>query len=299
MSQTPNGARPFYWSVRRELWEARSILVAPLATGGLVLLGFLISTIGLPGRRLQTLALDPLHQLKAIGEPYVVTGEVLTGVMMIVAMFYCLGALFDERRDRSILFWKSLPVSDLTTVLSKAAIPLAVIPALTLAAIVGAQAIILLVSTLILAAAGVSTAIPWSLGDIVGEGVALVYGLVTLSLWLAPVYGWLLLVSAWARRAPFLWAVLPPLAVSLVEHIAFKSNLFTGALIDRLTGSDAHAFVGAWPTSVRGSAGLPPLGLARIDPLKFLASPGLWVGLLIAAACLAGCVWLRRRREPI
>ena len=83
MSQTPNGARPFYWSVRRELWEARSILVAPLATGGLVLLGFLISTIGLPGRRLQTLALDPLHQLKAIGEPYVVTGEVLTGVMRI------------------------------------------------------------------------------------------------------------------------------------------------------------------------------------------------------------------------
>ena len=294
MSQTPNGTRPFYWSVRRELWEARSILVAPLATGGLVLLGFLVSTIGLPGRRLQTLTLDPLHQLKAIGEPYVVTGEVLTGVMLIVALFYCLGALFDERRDRSILFWKSLPVSDLTTVLSKAAIPLAVMPALTLAAIVGAQAIILLVSTLILTAARVSPAIPWSAGDIFGEGVALVYGLVTLSLWLAPVYGWLLLVSAWARRAPFLWAVFPPLAVCLVEHLAFKSNLCTGALIDRLTGVDDHAFVTASPV-----ADTALVGLARIDLARFLASPGLWGGLLIAAACLAACVWLRRRREPI
>ncbi|WP_309605291.1 hypothetical protein [Phenylobacterium sp.] len=299
MSQAANATRPFYWSVRRELWESRSILVAPLATTGLVLLGFLVSTIGLPGRRLETLTLDPLHQLKVIGEPYVVSGVILTGVMMIVALFYCLGALFDERRDRSILFWKSLPVSDLTTVLSKAAIPMAVMPALTLAAIVGAQAIILLVSTLILAGAGVSTAIPWSLGDIVGEGVALAYGLVTLSLWLAPVYGWLLLVSAWARRAPFLWAVLPPLALCAGEHLAFRSNLFTAALIDRLTGADAHAFVGAWPLSGQGPAGLPPLGLARIDPLRFLGSPGLWVGLLIAAACLAGCVWLRRRREPI
>lgn len=294
MSQTPNRTRPFYWSVRRELWESRSILVAPLVTAGLVLLGFLLSTLGMPGRRLQTLTLDPFHQLKAIGEPYVVAGEVLTGVMLIVALFYCLGALFDERRDRSILFWKSLPVSDLTTVLSKAAIPLAVMPAVTFAAIVGAQAIILLVSTMILTAAGVSPAIPWSAGAIVGEGVALVYGLVALSLWLAPVYGWLLLVSAWARRAPFLWAVFPPLAVCALEHLAFKSNLAASALIDRLTGVDDHAFVTASPI-----ANTALVGLARIDLARFLASPGLWSGLLVTAACLAACVWLRRRREPI
>ena len=294
MSQTPNATRPFYWSVRRELWESRSILVAPLVTAGLVLLGFLFSTLGMPGRRLQTLTLDRFHQLKAIGEPYVVTGEVLTGVMLIVALFYCLGALFDERRDRSILFWKSLPVSDLTTVLSKAAIPLAVLPALTFAAIVGAQAIILLVSTLVLAAAGVSTALPWTAGAVVAEGVALAYGLIALSLWLAPVYGWLLLVSAWARRAPFLWAVLPPLAVCALEHLAFKSNLATSALIDRLTGVDNHAFVTASPI-----ANTALVGLARIDLARFLASPGLWGGLLVTAACLAACVWLRRRREPI
>ena len=294
MSQSPNAVRPFYWSVRRELWESRSILVAPLATAGLVLLGFMISTIGMPGRRLATLTLDPLHQLKAIGEPYAVSSAVLIGVMMIVALFYCLGALFDERRDRSILFWKSLPVSDLTTVLSKAAIPLAVLPALTFAAIVGAQAIILLVSTLVLAAAGVSTALPWTAGAIVAEGVALAYGLITLSLWLAPVYGWLLLVSSWARRGPFLWAVLPPLAVCVIEHLAFKSNLFTAALIDRLTGADEHAFVASSST-----AHTAPAGVTQIDLAGFIASPGLWGGLIVAAACLAACVWLRRRREPI
>ena len=59
-------------------------------------------------------------------------------------MFYCLDALYGERRDRSILFWKSLPVSDLTTVLSKASIPIVVLPLLTFAVTVATQLIMLL-----------------------------------------------------------------------------------------------------------------------------------------------------------
>ena len=46
----------------------------------------------------------------------------------LVGVFYCLDALHGERRDRSILFWKSLPVSDLTTVLAKASVPCRVLP---------------------------------------------------------------------------------------------------------------------------------------------------------------------------
>src|ERR1700730_15535142 len=112
--------RPMDWSVRRELWENRSIYIAPLAVAALVLFGFLISTIHLPAKMRATLTLDPMQRHELMGQPYNFTALLIMGTTFIVGVFYCLDALHGERRDRSILFWKSLPVSDLTTVLSKA-----------------------------------------------------------------------------------------------------------------------------------------------------------------------------------
>ena len=119
-----SATRPFYWSVRRELWENRSIYIAPLIVAIVVLFGFLLSTIGLPERRRDVLLLDPEKARAAIDMPYNVAAMMLIFTAFIVGIFYCLDALHGERRDRSILFWKSLPVSDLTTLLSKATIPL-------------------------------------------------------------------------------------------------------------------------------------------------------------------------------
>src|SRR4029077_3603918 len=107
--------RPLYWSVRRELWENRSIYIAPLIVAVVVLFGFLLSTIGLPERRRAVLLLDPAKARAAIDMPYNVAAMMLIFTASIVGVFYCLDALHGERRDRSILFWKSLPVSDLTT----------------------------------------------------------------------------------------------------------------------------------------------------------------------------------------
>src|SRR6185437_7105667 len=118
-----SSTQPFYWSVRRELWENRSIYVAPLLVAVVMLFGFLISTIVMPVRRQGVLLLDPAHQRAMIGMPYDVVAMMLIVTAFIVGVFYCLDALHSERRDRSILFWKSLPVSDFTTVLSKASIP--------------------------------------------------------------------------------------------------------------------------------------------------------------------------------
>ena len=115
--------QPLYWCVRRELWEYRSIYVAPLVVSAVYLLGFLIRTVTFPHRMRAIAALDPEHQRQAILAPYHFSEAMLMATMMIVGIFYCLDALHGERRDRSILFWKSLPVSDLTTVLSKAVIP--------------------------------------------------------------------------------------------------------------------------------------------------------------------------------
>ncbi len=124
-------SRPMYWSVRRELWENRSIYIAPLAVAGVFLFGFLISTIHLPSRMRALSALDPAQQREAIAMPFDIAAALLMLTQLLVGAFYCLDALHGERRDRSILFWKSLPVSDLTTVLSKASIPLVVLPLLT------------------------------------------------------------------------------------------------------------------------------------------------------------------------
>src|SRR6266480_5439910 len=208
--------RPMYWSVRRELWENRSIYIAPLAVAGVFLFGFLISTIHLPARIRALSALDPAQQREAIAMPFDIAAALLMLTQLLVGAFYCLDALHGERRDRSILFWKSLPVSDLTTVLSKASIPLVVLPLIAFAIIVATQADMLLLSNAVLRMNGVSGATPEQM-PVFQQSLILLYGLVTLALWHAPIYAWLLLVSGWARRATFLWAVLPPFLIAGLE----------------------------------------------------------------------------------
>src|ERR1700682_3177421 len=157
-----SGTRRMYWSVRRELWESRSIYIAPLAAAAVFLFGFLISTIHLPDKMRAALALNPVQQHELIGQPYSFAAILIMGTAFIVGVFYCLDALHGERRDRSILFWKSLPVSDLTTVLSKASIPLVVSALITLASIVVLQWIMLLLSSAVLLGSGVSVATLWT-----------------------------------------------------------------------------------------------------------------------------------------
>ncbi len=287
-----SATRPFYWSVRRELWENRSLYVAPLIAAGVVLFAFSLSAIHLPRHRLEALALEPARQAVAIALPYdfAAMAIILTGV--IVGAFYCLGALHNERRDRSILFWKSLPVSDLTAVLAKAAIPLAVLPAIVFVVTVVTQLIMLALSTAVLLAGGVDAATTWTRLPVLQMWLVLLYALAVLALWYAPIWGWLLMVSGWARRAPFLWAVLPPLALCVVEKIAFDTGHFGALLSYRLGG-----FVEAFTVRRHGKVPLDPL--PGIDAAAFLAAPGLWLGLAFAAAFLAAAVWLRRYRDPI
>jgi ABC-2 type transport system permease protein len=288
-----SATRPMYWSVRRELWENRSIYIAPLVVAAVMLFGFLISTIGLPERRRAGLLLDPAQQRAAIEKPYDIAAMMLILTAFIVGIFYCLDALHGERRDRSILFWKSLPVSDLTTVLSKASIPLVVLPLLVFAIIVTTQLIMLLLSTVVLLMSGLSAATLWPQLKFIPSPLVLIYALPVIALWHAPIYGWLLLVSGWARRATFLWALLPLFALSVFERVAFRTSHFASLLRYRLFGWFTEAFV----PQTRGSVPIDPL--TQLTPGNFLSTPGLWIGLAFAAAFLAAAVRLRRYREPI
>src|SRR6478672_5067895 len=143
--------RPFYWSVRRELWENRSLYLAPLIVAGVIVIGFMFSAIGLAERRRAVLLLDdPLKTRTAIEMPYSMAAMMIMFTAFIVAVFYCLDALHGERRERSILFWKSLPVSDYTTVLSKAIVPLAILPAIIFVVVIATQFFMLLISSAVL-----------------------------------------------------------------------------------------------------------------------------------------------------
>jgi ABC-2 type transport system permease protein len=285
--------RLMYWSVRRELWENRSIYIAPLAVAALFLFGFLISTIHLRDKMRAALALTPAQQHELIEQPYTFAALLIMGATFIVGVFYCLDALHGERRDRSILFWKSLPVSDLTTVLSKASILLVVLPLLTFAITVVTQWIMLLLSTAVLLGSGISVATLWAHVPLFQMDVMLLYHLLAIhSLWYAPIYGWLLLVSAWARRAAFLWAALPILAISVVEKIAFNTSHFATLLVSRLGGGPEDA---AFPVS----SGMSMDPLTHLSVGQFLISPGLWIGLAITAAFLVAAVRLRHSQGPI
>ncbi len=218
-----SATQPLYWSVRRELWENRSIYIAPLIVAALILFAFLISSTA--GIWEKALRLDPAQQPDKLAEPYTFAALLLMGTTLVVAIFYCLDALHGERRDRSILFWKSLPVSDLTTVLSKASIPLVVLPLLTFAITIATQWIMLLLSSAVLLASGQSPATLWTQLPFFQMSLMLLYHLLAVhSLWYAPMFAWLLLVSAWARRAAFLWAFLPLVGIGIVEKIAFNTT---------------------------------------------------------------------------
>lgn len=296
--------RPFYWSVRREVWESRSVYLAPTIVAGVILLGLLIGlghstsasvhwsghndfSIGRTSGARHPATVSPAF-LAAL--PFEVVAGVIAVTGVIVGLFYCLGALFNERRDRSILFWKSLPVSNRVAVLAKAAVPMLVIPAVVFLVVTVAQFVTLIIFVVGLTLHQQDPSIMWSVQPF-GEGsIALLYGLVVLTLWYAPIYAWLLLVSAWSKTMTFLWAVAPPLVLALFERIAFGTGYVGDLIRYRITGAAAAAF--------QPSAGTH-YGFANIDLVGFLTTPGLWLGLIAAALMTAAVIWLRRRREPI
>ena len=150
-------ARLLYWSVRRELWENRAIYVAPVAAACVFLFGFSISILHLLVEMHAAPWLDVMQQRELFGQPYEFAEDLIMGTALLVGMFYSVDALYGERRDRSILFWKSAPVSDLMTVLSKAAIPIVVLPLLAFAITVLTQGMMLVISSVVEKIASIET----------------------------------------------------------------------------------------------------------------------------------------------
>lgn len=278
--QTATAIRPFYWSLRRELWEHRWVYLAPIVVGIVVLVACSIATLVLIARSRSGPLLDTAALQAGILMRFDIANRMILMNGFMVAFFYCADALYGERRDGSILFWRSMPVSDLTTVLSKAAVPLAVVPLLTSGALMVSSVTLRVLDSSAAASIG---PVPTHVMSVVAAGVLLQ----------APLYGWLLLVSAMAKRAPILWAVLPLIALDVVERIAFGSLHIAALTSSRGLGAYWQSFATSGQPAMLGDVFDRPI------PGAFFVTANPWLGVVAAAAFVAAAVRLRRYQGPI
>ena len=280
-----NTTRPFLTLVRRELWEHGGLVWAPLAMALTIIVVSLVSVMVKGSVDIDLGEDRPLPELFGDAEKQrgifslVMAGLVWPQLLVafVVVFFYLLDGLFTERRDRSILFWKSLPVSDAKTVLSKLFVALVAMPlwSWVLSLVVGLVVFGVLATQVSgTPAAGLGT---WHGGTWLMVQATMLGKMAIAALWYLPVAGWLLLVSVLAKRAPFLWATLPFLVLSLAERIALGTNVMGALVAQRLFGfREEVSLMGEFP---------------------LLASPDLWIGVAVGAALVYAAIRVRQRSD--
>ncbi|MGB5622422.1 MAG: hypothetical protein WBN65_08015 [Gammaproteobacteria bacterium] len=300
--------------LKRETWEHRAIVIAPsvfavvfIAIALLAAAGAIHIQVGHYGVDLRDmlLSMDP-RQLGAVMQMELGSLAVFFNVVVqLVITFYLLDCLYAERKDRSILFWKSLPVSDMTIVGSKLLTAILVIPLVSVAVFFATALGIYLISGILVLVGGSGAVLAAGPGAILDTLIIAIYTVVVQSLWYLPIYGWLLLVSVWAKRSVLLWAVLPLFAVTALERMIFGTGMIGRLLHERIIGVYTLAFTQpaneiAWRYQADGAElnlDLFESLTQLIDPSTFLLSPGLWGGLVVAAVLIAAAVWVRRYRD--
>lgn len=298
--------------VRREFWEHRAFLIAPAVVSAcLVLVALLGGIFGrvhvdeLPAGLLSHPDLAekaPKALAMALGTlamPFVI-------VMSVVIVFYLLDSLYADRRDRTVLFWKSLPVSDQETVLSKLATAAVALPALIFVGALITGVVVALIASLRLSweVGGAIWPLVWNPAVWFPAMALLLYMLVVGVLWYLPIFAWFLLVSASAGRAVMLWAALPPLGLMFLEEMIFDTGHFAHLLVDRFVGWSELALNsgdnGDHAMIVDGERIPFSSHLGEVlDPATYFASTGLWLGLIVAAGLIWATVLVRRHRSEV
>ncbi|HYL01158.1 MAG TPA: hypothetical protein VEU78_08180 [Steroidobacteraceae bacterium] len=275
--------------VRRELWEHRSLWIAPLVVEGLLAVSLLIGRINmdLPDEVLtaqQKVSIFTILQW-ALAQPLFIVTSIVVG-------FYLLDCLYAERKDRSILFWKSLPLSDELTVGSKFLVAAVVVP---LGVLVLATAADLVFAAIL--ALRVPHALSWSTYEWLRTELVLLLEVVLGVLWYLPIAAALLLFSAWIRRNPIVWASLVPVVAPIIERVALGTHYIWDFERYRMNGIWHHLMLG--PNVFSNFHNLPPVGVA-LDTLNFrgaLIDVDLWLGVVAAFAMAYAAARVRRYRD--
>jgi ABC-2 type transport system permease protein len=286
------------WLVRREFWENRAIWMIPAVIGGCMVL---IALFG----RIDLMEIPTQMPSRAVGGGFLLAvGATFFVVLSIYSTWYLLDCLYADRKDRSVLFWKSMPISDTTTVMSKLATALIVIPAVYFAA---ADLTTLMMAFIISvrASASIGGAL-WHADLWLQLQVLWLYVIVTSALWYLPIAAYLLVVSAWAKRAVMLWSILPPLALLLAERWFLGTHEIASQIGERLLGYPQLAFHDdsgccTWVTTVvdNDTIRTPANIWGFFNVGGFMSSPETWIGAAVGAALIVCAIQLRTRRTEI
>ena len=273
--------------IRREFWEHRMLVIAPLALCVIYLVFCALAGTGI-NVNLRSFGPETPTPAGLLIVMHTVFTILLYLLMAVVAFFYLCDCLYSERKDRSILFWKSLPVSDTMTVLSKLLVALIGIPAVVyVMSFVTNVVAFAIFQILFHSAAPANAASEWTIGRWIELNGYLLVDILVLALWFAPVAAYQLLISAVAPRAVFVITVLPPLTLMIGEALFFRTNHVSHFMAHRLgrVMLDRH--------SGHGIQGI----IDSVNALPLLARPDLWIGALIAAAIVVVTIRVRRQQQ--
>ena len=333
-TKNSNPVQTFLWLLKREYWEHRGgFFWAPLIAGGVVIaitvLSLLIAeaTAARHGVNLNGMNLDTISHNMTPDQIATFNAGLTVGLMGLslpimvtlcfVVFFYLLGALYDDRRDRSVLFWKSLPVSDLDTVLSKIAAAVFVAPLFAIAAVIALQLAFLVVISVWTGVHGINPLpLLWNPAPLLSMWIKLLLLIPINALWALPTVGWLLLCSAFARSKPFLWAVAVPIALGaiigfshLLQQFSIPSTWYWRNIVGRILFS---LIPGSWLGVGGGSLNALTTGdninfpfnkadfiesvLGWDRMLNALTSANLWIGVAAGAGLIVAAIYFRRQR---
>ena len=277
--------------IRREFWEHRALWIAPLSVAALLLLGAIIGKVSFDS----SLATLP-EQRRALFGVYMSLAAIPQYITLsLITFIYAGDCLYTERKDRSILFWKSMPVSDTRTVLAKLLVVMVIVP----------LGIYLVSAVTTLLSSGIYLVRAWQdhTGDTYWDagtwlriqGISLL-AVVAGVLWYAPITAFLMLVSAWARRSVWLWVFLPPVVLIMLERIALGTNHVMNVVWYRLGGVFAYT-----PPVDPGAAGQRPRTLnllfANVDPFPVFSNVDMWLGVCVAALLIVATIRIRQYRD--
>jgi ABC-2 type transport system permease protein len=303
------------WLVKREFWEYKGMFFWAPVRLGLLMIGLLVAIMIYSGGHNMNFAGHSVsaaleHKLEigaAMANNYIAASVPVFMMLGAMVFFYCLGAMFEERRDRSILFWKSLPVSDSMTVLSKVALALLVAPLISIVVGIIVSFAMLMIICIVMAFQGLNfLGALFSNGDFYLTPLRLIGMWPVYVLWAIPTVGWLLMVSAWARSKVFLWAVGMPVLGLLVVKMAdfvFKLNLdvqwFSHHIVLRVLGG---LFPGIWLGFQDGTEQMvmsqhEHMGNMLTYAWTSLADAEMWVGVVAGVLMIFAAIKLRRWRD--
>jgi ABC-2 type transport system permease protein len=295
--------RMFHTLVRREFWEHRALWIAPLTVAILLLLSAMWTHGAMQIDTSEASEwLDP--QIRSIVFAFAqwALAIPLYLVMILVLNFYLVDCLYAERKDRSILFWKSLPVSDTVTVASKMFVGCIVVPFGTYAIALVTGLLFTMIWDLRAMIGHAPDLVVWDTMAFVKTQLLMFFGLVISILWYSPFLGVLVLASAWVRRNVLMWVTVVPLLLLIAERLAFRKHYFAELLSYRSYGiwGDLHmesVVIGSLTGAGRGAIASIPSIYDRAHIAPAFINIDLWLGVLFTIACAYAAARIRRYRD--